>query len=131
MNEVKVEIYRRKNGAECVYFDRYLEMQKKQGLWYQISPKSRYYYDYSQEFLDLGGVDGEHLIIFLNKKFRAKLISFIKDLLEDNSTEYVCFFADLQGYEEKECHLNAQEFMALLQNDLLHYNTVYHIKDNW
>ena len=112
---------------ERVYDDRYEEMQKLKGFWYQISPAERLAGDYRYEFFDLQIRNTEPKIVFLNEKLKKELVFTIKELYHMSPQKVIYFVIDLQGYKEKKKIVSVEDFMELIRHEQLLFNTVYKI----
>lgn len=127
IQNIGLKIYYNKGRKNAViYKNRYQAVQKVNGIWYQIYPRERGIGNesYRNEFLDL---EGNLRMIFLDKKFKKELLSFIKDVIDSSPSKCIYFFSDLQGYKEKRIELQYREFEELFEVELLSFNTVYQI----
>lgn len=115
-----------------MYHDRYKAVQKIKGIWYKIEPTARDEGDYTQEFLDLCSDTSieKHKIIFINNDMKKDFLVFIAQKLDDSPIGKICFFADLQGYEEKRTVVDYNEFLDCLAKGDLCFNTVYEVRKN-
>ena len=114
-------------SRQVVYADRYLLLQKMEGIWYQVYPKARNFGYYDNEFMDLLIEKNEPKVVFCHKKFKIQLQEFLTELYYESPSRTLYFFADLQGYKEKYNKVSWESFLKMMQGEELCFNTVYKI----
>lgn len=114
-------------SRQVIYADRYLLLQKKEGIWYQVYPKARNFRYYDNEFMDLLIKKNEPKVVFCHKEFKIQLQEFLTELYYESPSRMLYFFADLQGYKEKYNKVSWESFLKLMQDEELCFNTVYKI----
>ena len=123
MDIVKVD----PSNQTTVYKDRYLELNNVTGIWYHLYPRARLAGDYTSEFFDLKCNGSWNEILFEDKYVKLMLVDCISAMYSDISVKEICFFVDLQGYQERTQHLSLGEFCDKLTHEQLLFNTIYHI----
>ena len=128
-SKLSVIIYDRNKSKRKIYSDKYSDIQKINGIWYQIEPKSRMMGDYACEFFDLVCKENKNIIVFEDIKFKTELMGLIKETIKESPQRKVYFFVDFQGSLTQNKTINYFNFVNLIKKDLLEFNVVYRITD--
>lgn len=114
-------------SKDFMYDDKYLMLQRTEGIWYQIYPQARNRGDYDQEFMDLYIVNNQYKVVFCQKDFKVQLLVFLIELYYDSQIEALYFFVDLQGYAENHVQVSWENFLEMIREEKIYFNTVYKI----
>lgn len=128
ISNAQIDSYDSKHFVQdFMYDDRYLLLQREEGIWYQIYPQARNKGEYDKEFMDLCIVNNMYKVVFCQKDFKEQLLTLLIDLYYESQLKTLYFFVDLQGYTEKHVQVRWKSFLEMIQEEKIYFNTVYKI----
>ena len=127
IDNANISIFDRNIDKDIIYSDKYTHLQKMDGIWYQIEPLTRLAGDYKHEFFNLSIEDSRYRIIFEESALKNQLICVLNKIRLVSPKRKIFLVVDLQGDSFKESYVHWKDFISLINDDELEFNTLYEI----